>query len=155
MMRIIFKSFFGLTLGLSALTTFAASSTPQYVQFYFNVHSISSSMTDADCQSIFSTPLYYDIKDGQSIYQMNTHYIMSDYQGSNVTHLDDSNYLFTGTSKMNFELNGKKYSAQENSAFLLSLAEKKIKGGFILEGYCKGNLIGFDQSVNQWPIAPK
>ena len=52
---------------------------------------------------------------------------------------------------INFSLNGKTHSTREDVAFVLTIPDQKIQGSFIVDGYCKGNMIGVNQNSNQWP----
>lgn len=139
-------------LWLTSLTTHAAATTePLYLAFYFNLHSISKSVTDKQCDDLFRMPRQYTIVNDKVIYKDNANYIISDYQRTNVTYLNKIQYLFTGTSTISFPLNGKTHSTKEDVAFVLTIPDQKIQGSFIIDGYCKGNMIGVKQNNNQWP----
>lgn len=138
-------------LGLTSVTTQAAITEPLYAAFYFNLHSISKSVTDKQCDDLFRIPRQYTIVNDKVIYKDNANYTISDYQRTNVTYLNKMQYLFTGTSTINFSLKGKTHSTREDIAFVLTIPDQKIQGSFIVDGYCKGNLIGVNQNSNQWP----
>ena len=136
---------------LTSVTTHAAITEPLYAVFYFNIHSISQSVTDKQCEDLYRMPRQYTIVNDKVIYKDNANYIISDYHRTNVTYLNKIQYLFTGTSTINFSLNGKTHSTREDMAFVLTIPDQKTQGSFIVDGYCKGNLIGLIQNNNQWP----
>lgn len=140
-------------LGLTSFMAHAKTTEPQYVIFHFNLHAISNLMTDQQCQDLLSLPRQYTIVEDKVIYKENANYTISDYQRTNVTYLNDTQYLFTGTSTIHFSLHGKTQTARETVAFVLTIPDQKIQGSFIVEGYCKGNILGLNQNNNQWPPA--
>ncbi len=138
---------------LLGLTTMAASASDKshYATFSYNVHSINKAMTDKQCAELSSIARYQTIVDDKVIFEKNPNYTLSEYQRTNVTYLSKDRYLFTGYTHLTFVLDGKKQTARDEVAFVLSIPEQKIQGSFILVGYCKGNLLGVDETLNQWP----
>ncbi len=144
-----------MTIILLGLTTMVANASdePHYVTFSYNVHSINKAITDKQCAELYTIPRHYTIVKDKPIYEINPNYTVSDYQRTNVTYFSKDSYLFTGTTHLIFVIDGKKQTAKEEEVFLLSIPEQKIQGSFLLVGYCKGNNLGMDETVNQWPPA--
>lgn len=149
-MYLFFKKMTIICFCLMASLSFAQTN-KRYVIFEYNFHSITPLMTNKQCEEHFKSPLFYQIENDHVIYEQNPGFTVSDYQRTNVTHLDKDTFLFTGKSTYTFDLNGKKQVAKEESAFVLKIKEQVIRGSFIIEGFCKGNLIGVEESVHQWP----
>lgn len=122
-----------------------------YVSFYFNMHSISDSITDKQCEELFKIPRQYTIVKDKVVYKDHPSYKILDYKRTNVSFLNNTQYLFTGVSTIKFTLNDKTHTARENVSFVLTIPNQQIQGSFIVDGYCKGNLIGVNSSANQWP----
>ena len=138
-------------LGLISVESNAATTEPLYVSFYFNLHSISKLVTDKQCEELFKMPRHYTIVNDKVVYKNHADYIISDYQRTNVTYLSKVQYLFTGASTISFSLNGKPHSTREDVSFVLTIPDQKIQGSFIVDGYCKGNIIGVNENSNHWP----
>ena len=140
---------------LFGLTTAVANATvePLYIAFYFNMHSINQAITDKQCEEIFNMPNQYTIVNDNVIYKENPNYTLSNYHRTNVTYLSQTQYLFTGSATITFNLDGKLQTSRQESAAVLSIPEQKIQGSVIIDGYCKGNWIGTNQNSNQWPPA--
>jgi hypothetical protein len=129
-----------------------ADDNKRFVIFNYNLQSINPSLTNQQCEELFKSPIFYRIENDKVIYETKSGYTASNYQRTNVAFIDKHNYLFTGTSTYAFDWNGKKQTATEESAFVLRKKEKMIRGSFIIKGFCKGNLIGVEETNNKWPI---
>ena len=139
-------------LGLSSATA-SATTELLYVNFYFNLRSISNVITDKQCEDLFKISRQYTIVNDKVFYKPHPDYTISNYKRTNVTYLNKTRYLFTGVSTITFTLDGKTQTAKEDVAFVLTVPDQRIQGSFILDGYCKGNLIGVNQNDNLWPQA--
>ncbi len=141
-----------LIISLGLISTIASATTePLYVTFYFNLHSISNAATDKQCEDLFKIPRQYTIIKDKVVYKDHPSYTVLNYKRTNVSLLSTTQYLFTGISTINFTLNGKTHSAREDISFVLTIPDQRIQGSFIIDGYCKGNLIGVNSNANQWP----
>lgn len=139
-------------LGLTSISASATTTTdPLYIMFYFNTRSISDSITDKQCEDIFKISSQYTIINDVVVYKQHEGYKTLNYQRTNVTYLNKDQYLFTGSSNIEFSIDGKTHSAKQASAFVLTISDQKVQGSFILDGYCTGNLLGTNQNSNQWP----
>jgi hypothetical protein len=110
----------------------------------YNIISIEPQVSDKQCQDLLSTPFYYSISQGNiQFFDVTPDYKIDKYEPINMSQLEHSDILFTGLLNVHFELNGQLYSKQENLSFVLNREYQVLKGGFVLPGLCKGNLIGW------------
>jgi hypothetical protein len=116
----------------------------QHMLMRYNIISIDPQISDKQCQDLLSTPFYYSIRQGNiQFLDVTPDYKIDKYEPMNLSQLEHGDLLFTGILNVHFELNGQLYSKQENLSFVLNREYQVLKGGFILSGLCKGNLIGW------------
>ena len=108
-------------------------------------------MTDEECFELFSEPDLYNIENDTPQYKDTQHQKNKKYQRLSTTFLDQNQQLFLGQAEFDVIINEKPVRVIREVYFLLDLEKHMTRGGWIVPGYCKGNLVGNDQHIHKWP----
>ncbi|WP_133128096.1 hypothetical protein [Legionella nagasakiensis] len=144
-----------LMLFLSSLTLFmfhdvVRANENKFVSHFYNIESINKHISMAECQALYSEPVYYTIKDDKPVYEPNRHLKILDYQRLQTTFLNKNQWLFLGKQAVSFTLKGKTHNAENLVYFILDKNARTTRGGWYSPGFCKGNLSGMELGLNKW-----
>lgn len=137
--------------GSLPLATFAENY--EYMSVPYNMVSVSDELTDQQCQQIFRTPMFYNIENDQAVYEKtDSPYQVTSFTRISTTYLSQTQRLFYGKESMiiRFDEKKKPLTVDADLSFVLNLMTSEVRGSLYIPGYCKGNIIGVKQSLNQW-----
>lgn len=130
-------------------TLLATTKPPEFIQFFYNVHSNGHHMTDKECQILLRSPNEYNIVDDKPVYRQTPEsgYKVLNYKRLSTTFINKNTRLFYGSSTI--KIKGKE-TVTSYSNFLLSINSQTIRGSYTIPKYCTANIIGLRQGLNSW-----
>ncbi|MBS0185243.1 MAG: hypothetical protein JSS34_02665 [Proteobacteria bacterium] len=138
----------------TALSLSSVTFAHQFAQFVCHSHNITSinpQITDRECYELFAETEFYNIKNDVPQFEDTLHQKNKTYKRLSTTFLDQNQQLFLGQAEFDLIREEESYRVKKDMYFLLDLEKHMIRGGWIVPGYCKGNLIGNDQHIHYWP----
>ena len=136
---------------LSSLPLISIAASYEYMSAPYNMTSVSDDITDQQCQEIFKNPTFYNIKNDHAVYKKtNGLYQINSFTRISTTYLSKNQRLFYGKQNISLILNGKESTVDADLSFLLDLHSSTIRGSLYVPGYCKGNIMGVKQNLNNW-----
>lgn len=131
-------------------TSVFAQGNHQFVIYHHNIESIDPKITDEECNKLFSEPVFYNIVGDTPHYKDTSYHKNKTYKRISTTFLDSKRQLFLGTCEFDATHLETPIHLTQYMYFQLDLEKRMIRGGWMVPGRCKGNLIGVDQQVHQW-----